>query len=187
MPRIQRVPCLFQEESWYQSRPEEILSHESVSSSDDPAVQLKWLSQRNIDWIRESLGRWMSKSATFWSDHDQQVAGNIGNFVLRKTPSETSQAVHTRNHGTMSYNPIEQSFAWNIAVFRIYAADEAFYLQHCSHCESNNRMISWAREKRQGNRAGGVSTGLRWLQHLKWTLESWKFAWFLLRNSSTSH
>ncbi|CAL1141764.1 unnamed protein product, partial [Cladocopium goreaui] len=50
----------------------EILSHESVSSSDDPEVQLQWLSQRNIDWIRE-----------------------------------------------------------------IYAADEAFYLQHCSHCEPN--------------------------------------------------
>ncbi|CAL1164038.1 unnamed protein product [Cladocopium goreaui] len=49
----------------------EILTHESVSSSDDPEVQLQWLSQRNIDWIRE-----------------------------------------------------------------IYAADEAFYLQHCSHCES---------------------------------------------------
>mmetsp|Transcript_76187 Transcript_76187/g.120415 ORF Transcript_76187/g.120415 Transcript_76187/m.120415 type:complete len:597 (+) Transcript_76187:28-1818(+) len=49
----------------------EILTHESVSSSDDPEVQLQWLSQRNIDWIRE-----------------------------------------------------------------IYAADEAFYLQHCGHCES---------------------------------------------------
>ena len=36
---------------------EEILSHESVSSSDDPDVQLQWLSQRNIDWIRERLGR----------------------------------------------------------------------------------------------------------------------------------
>jgi hypothetical protein len=50
---------------------EEILTHESVSSSDDPEVQRQWLSQRNIDWIRE-----------------------------------------------------------------IYAEDEAFYLEHCSHCES---------------------------------------------------
>jgi len=50
----------------------EILSHESASSSDDPEVQRQWLSQRNVDWIRE-----------------------------------------------------------------IYAADEAFYLEHCSHCESN--------------------------------------------------
>ena len=49
----------------------EILSHESASSSDDPEVQRQWLSQRNIDWIRE-----------------------------------------------------------------IYAEDEAFYLEHCSHCES---------------------------------------------------
>eukprot|EP00435_Cladocopium_sp_Y103_P030426 s1828_g7.t1 len=57
----------------------EILSHESVSSSDDPEVQLQWLSQRNIDWIRE-----------------------------------------------------------------IYAADEAFYLQHCSHCKHSELLyLQW--------------------------------------------
>eukprot|EP00435_Cladocopium_sp_Y103_P054864 s831_g18.t1 len=56
----------------------DIVSHVSVSSSDDPEVQRQWLSQRNIDWIRE-----------------------------------------------------------------MFAVDEAFYLQHCSHCELGQTQAVW--------------------------------------------
>ena len=144
-------------------RHEEILSHESVSSSDDPEVQLQWLSQRNIDWIRERLGKsWQMPKSTFWTT--QQVPGNFVWDAVCK-----NQTFHTRNHGAMSYMYIRvmsSQVFWvvqrsgSMPPTRHFTFNIAATVSPTPSC-----MISWA--GKSGNRATGqgVSTGLSWSQH----------------------
>ena len=87
---------------------EEILSHESVSSSDDPDVQLQRLSQRNIDWIRERLGRCRKLLV------DQQFATLFWDTVCQNPAFHTDSPNHGVLFGAMSCKNMSRQICFSV-------------------------------------------------------------------------